>query len=178
MGFGRVFTEGKSLENVASCSVWWETPERTAGRGDVRHSHPGDLADSAGACGGMAGNGAPPSLPEADPAGGDVALPESVCGSRVFPHQAHVCHCISFPTVPDPLGPMSQEGWCDRQQTSLPGCQPCPGSERCLYEHNKTDRGQATPRLLLPLLPRRASPLRLDVHRGEGRGERGPQELP
>lgn len=54
MGFGRVFTEGKSLENVASCSVWWETPERTAGRGDVRHSHPGDLADSAGACGGMA----------------------------------------------------------------------------------------------------------------------------
>lgn len=36
--------------NVASCLGWWETMERTAGRGDVRHSRPGDSADSAEAC--------------------------------------------------------------------------------------------------------------------------------
>ncbi|XP_039098485.1 phospholipid phosphatase 5 isoform X2 [Hyaena hyaena] len=42
------------------------------------------------------GNRAPPSLPAADPTRGDVALPESVCGSRVFPYQAHVSASLAL----------------------------------------------------------------------------------
>lgn len=39
----------------------------------------------------LQGDRASPSLPEAYPARGDVAVPESVCGSRVFPYQVDVC---------------------------------------------------------------------------------------
>ena len=39
----------------------------------------------------LQGDGAASALPEAHPARGDVALPESVRGGRVSPHQADVC---------------------------------------------------------------------------------------
>lgn len=74
---------------------------------------------------------ASPFLPEAYPTRGGVALPESV---------------IKFlSAVSDPVGQMSQEGRHDRQQTSMPSCQPCLGFEWHFYQHNKTDRGEACP---------------------------------
>ncbi|XP_057360980.1 phospholipid phosphatase 5 isoform X2 [Manis pentadactyla] len=76
------------------------------------------------AAGGLPSNRAASALPEANPAGGNVALPESIYGSRVFPHQAHVCHCISLPAVPDPPGQIPQEDRHEGQQTSLPGPRP------------------------------------------------------
>ncbi|XP_074209720.1 phospholipid phosphatase 5 isoform X2 [Camelus bactrianus] len=41
----------------------------------------------------LPGNGAAPALPEAHPAGGDVAVPEPVRGGRLLPNQADVCAC-------------------------------------------------------------------------------------
>ena len=87
-------------------------------------------------------------------------------------------HRLPRPAGSSTPGQVSQGGRCSRQPASLPGGQPGPGPEWRLHQHNQTDSGEATPRLLLPLLPGWASPWRLDVHRRQGRGEWGPQELP
>ncbi|XP_069429137.1 phospholipid phosphatase 5 isoform X2 [Ovis canadensis] len=105
-----------------------------------------------GRCSGLPGELGPRTL-DAAPAGGSSG------------------HRLPRPAGSSPPGQVSQGGRCSRHPASLPGGQPGPGPEWHLHQHNQTDSGEATPRLLLPLLPGWASPWRLDVHRRQGRGE-------
>ncbi|XP_055423059.1 phospholipid phosphatase 5 isoform X6 [Bubalus kerabau] len=70
------------------------------------------------------GDGAASALPEAHPARGDVALPESVRGGRVSPHQADVCHRLPRPGGSSPTGQVSEGGGRSRQPAGLPGPRP------------------------------------------------------
>ncbi|XP_059941675.1 phospholipid phosphatase 5 isoform X3 [Mesoplodon densirostris] len=144
-----------------------EEPSRRNGRrlaGPAGPGPPGQVSEEGGR------SGQPAGLPGSDASSARVA--RSPCATAEWPAGAGIILTLrsgwspSAPLSPETAAAPNETGTRPlllgrRHQQPLPlpsSCQPGPGSERRLHQHSQTDSGEATPRLLLPLLPRRASP--------------------